>query len=100
MVYFRVTEDEFHQFMSVCEQEGARSVSDLARNAVQRLITECTSHRETNEAAPKVQVLEKLIAQVTEQLELLSTLKENAIRRNMEGGASIVTADKQDSKDE
>jgi len=29
LVYFRITEDEFHQFANVCEQEGARSISDL-----------------------------------------------------------------------
>ena len=40
LVYFRVSEDEFRQFVGVCEQAGARSVSDLARNAVQRLIAE------------------------------------------------------------
>jgi len=40
LVYFRISEDEFHQFVGLCEQEGARSVSDLARSAVQRLIAD------------------------------------------------------------
>lgn len=73
-VYFRISEDEFHQFVSVCEQQGARSVSDLARNAVQRLIAECNRQREDVETAPKVQVLERLIADVTQQLQLLTEL--------------------------
>jgi DNA-binding transcriptional regulator GbsR (MarR family) len=73
-VYFRISEDEFHQFVSVCEQEGARSVSDLARNAVQRLIAECNRQRGDQEVMPRVQVLEKLIADVTRQLQLLTEL--------------------------
>lgn len=94
LVYFRVTEDEFHQFLTLCEQEGARSVSDLARNAVQRLIAECNREREQIEVTPKVQVLEKLIAEVTAQLELLNALKENADSRNPDNGASIALGNK------
>jgi hypothetical protein len=75
LVYFRVSEDEFRQFVSVCEQAGARSVSDLARNAVQRLISEGQRHREDHSIEEKIQVLDRLIAAVTEQLQLL-TLKQ------------------------
>ena len=72
LVYFRVSEDEFRQFVSVCEQAGARSVSDLARNAVQRLIAEGIQQRGDEEMTAKMQRLEKLIAEVTEQLQLLT----------------------------
>lgn len=72
LVYFRVSEDEFRQFVTVCEQAGARSVSDLARNAVQRLITEGNRLRDADEMSAKMQHLEKLIAEVTEQLHLLN----------------------------
>jgi len=73
LVYFRISEDEFRQFSSVCEQGGARSVSDLARNAVQRLLAEGDRHREGQELEEKMRVLENLIAAVTEQLQLLAT---------------------------
>ena len=73
LVYFRISEDEFRQFVSVCEQEGARSVSDLARSAVQRLIADGDRQREGGELAEKMHRLEKLIAAVTEQLQLLTT---------------------------
>src|SRR5271155_5484915 len=79
LVYFRVSEDEFRQFVSVCEQAGARSVSDLARNAVQRLIAEGERQREGQELEQKMRVLENLIAAVTEQLQLLRT------SQNLEG---------------
>ena len=72
LVYFRVSEDEFRQFVSVCEQAGARSVSDLARSAVQRLIADGNRQREDEELTNKMYRLEKLIAQVTEQLQLLN----------------------------
>jgi hypothetical protein len=73
LVYFRISEDEFRQFISVCEQAGARSVSDLARSAVQRLIADGQRQREGQELDEKMRVLESLIAAVTEQLHLLAT---------------------------
>lgn len=72
LVYFRISEDEFRQFVSVCEQEGARSVSDLARSAVQRLIAEGNRQREDDDMTQKMYRLERLIAAVTEQLQLLA----------------------------
>lgn len=72
LVYFRISEDEFRQFLTVCEQEGARSVSDLARSAVQRLISDGNRQREEDEVASKMQRLEQLIGAVTEQLQLLA----------------------------
>jgi hypothetical protein len=72
LVYFRISEDEFRQFNSVCEQGGARSVSDLARNAVQRLIADGQRQRQDEELEGKMRLLENLIAAVTEQLNLLA----------------------------
>jgi hypothetical protein len=56
----------------VCEQAGARSVSDLARSAVQRLIADGNRQREDEELADKMHRLERLIAEVTEQLQILN----------------------------
>ena len=72
LVYFRISEDEFRQFVSVCEQAGARSVSDLARNAVQRLIADGQRQREDEELDNKIRILEGLIEAVTEQLHFLA----------------------------
>lgn len=73
LVYFRISEDEFRQFSSVCEQGGGRSVSDLARNAVQRLIADGQRQKEGQELEERLRVLEGLIAAVTQQLQLLTT---------------------------
>jgi len=80
LVYFRITEDEFHQFANVCEQEGARSISDLARSAVQRLIAESNKERKGQDLAPKMQSLEKLIAEVTAQLQMLCALRLQGVK--------------------
>jgi hypothetical protein len=87
LVYFRVSEDEFRQFVSVCEQAGARSVSDLARNAVQRLIAEGQRQRDGHELEEKMQLLERLIAAVTEQLQLLSNQTREAAVAALPSGA-------------
>jgi hypothetical protein len=79
LVYFRISEDEFRQFVSVCEQVGARSMSDLARNAVQGLIADGQRQHETQKLDEKMRVLEGLIAAVTEQLRMLSA---NSTRQN------------------
>ena len=39
MISFRVSEDEYIGLKNLCVNEGARSVSDIARDAVHRLIT-------------------------------------------------------------
>lgn len=72
LVYFRISEDEFRQFLSVCEKEGARSVSDLARSAVQRLIADGHRQREEDEVTERMHRLERLIEAVTEQLQMLA----------------------------
>jgi hypothetical protein len=38
LVYFRISEDEFADILKACESRGTRSVSDLARSAVQEFI--------------------------------------------------------------
>jgi hypothetical protein len=75
LVYFRISEDEFRQFVSVCEQEGARSVSDLARSAVQRLIADGDRQRNGEELEQKMHRLEELITAVTEQLRSLTATR-------------------------
>jgi hypothetical protein len=87
LVYFRVSEDEFRQFVSVCEQAGARSVSDLARSAVQRLIADGQRNREDHSIEEKIQVLERLIAAVTEQLHLLAVKQAPESFLQFAGGA-------------
>jgi hypothetical protein len=41
LVYFRVSDDEFQQLLGMCQSiGGVRSMSDLARSALRRLMTD------------------------------------------------------------
>jgi hypothetical protein len=87
LVYFRVSEDEFRQFSTVCEQTGARSMSDLVRNAVQGFIADGQRQRQAEALDEKMRVLEDLIAAVTEQLRLLSASPREDARLGTLNGA-------------
>src|SRR5262245_29454260 len=56
MISFRVSEDEYAGLKNLCVNEGARSVSDMARDAVHRLITKHSYPNNQLESA--VQVLQ------------------------------------------
>jgi hypothetical protein len=74
LVYFRVSEDEFRRFTQLCERHGSRSISDLVRDAMHRLLVE--AEEEANGSASRVKVLDKLIAEVSAQLQQLASLKQ------------------------
>src|SRR5262249_14358394 len=61
MISFRVSEDEYAGLKNLCLNEGARSVSDMARDAVHRLITNHTwpnnHHSSTNHNPLEILVL-------------------------------------------
>ena len=69
VIYFRITEDEFADFSNLCEQQGARSVSDLARKAIGRLLADGHRQREDRELIERIQTLESLVVQMSEQLQ-------------------------------
>ena len=56
MISFRVSEDEYAGLKNLCVNEGARSVSDMARDAVHRLIT--NHSRPNHQLETVVQVLQ------------------------------------------
>jgi hypothetical protein len=69
MISFRVSEDEYVGLKNLCVNEGARSVSDMARDAVQRLITNHTGP--TNQLATVVQVLQDRIETLDKEVKRL-----------------------------
>ena len=85
LVYFRVSEDEFQQFAQLCEREGARSISDLARDAMQRLLVAAHAGRYGETVTPQVQILDKLITEVSAQLQRLSLLQERTSNSDSNG---------------
>ena len=100
LVYFRISEDEFHQFVGLCEKEGARSVSDLVRSAVQRLITDGNRQREERELTPKIELLDKLIAEVKCQLQFLATINTAPPNGGAHGESSATATSARNSEKE
>lgn len=54
MVYFRVTEEEFVRLHELCSQSGARSISDLARDAIQELLEARTGRASERQAHEEI----------------------------------------------
>lgn len=77
LVYFRVSEEEFQLFSGMCEIEGARSISDLARLALQRLVQE---HRLNTEEdfVGKLKAINEVLNELGEKVERLRTQLESA----------------------
>ena len=76
LVYFRVSEDEFQQFNQMCESVGARSISDLARSAIQRMIQQDGNQQPpaADPVAAKLTVLETIVCDLDRKVQQLTAL--------------------------
>jgi hypothetical protein len=71
MIAFRISEEDYERLYSVCESLGARSVSDLARSAMSRLIR---SEREGGDPLiGRLEVLTRDFVQLKSTVEELSS---------------------------
>jgi hypothetical protein len=70
LIYFRISEEEFEQIRKACDARGARSVSDLARAAVQEFISpgRSESERELHEIVKSLSTTLEEIRQGMRQL--------------------------------
>jgi dynactin complex subunit len=76
LVYFRVSEEEFQLFSGMCELEGARSISDLARLALQRLAQEHRLNTE-DDFIGKLKAINEVLNELGEKVERLKTQLES-----------------------
>jgi hypothetical protein len=84
MISFRVSEDEYAGLKTLCITEGARSVSDMARDAVQRLMNNRPAGH--HQADPTLQVLQhKLEALDREVKRLCVALEEQTATASVVG---------------
>lgn len=77
MISFRLSEEEFERFRTYCEEHGIRSISELARNAIQRTI-------ERGEGARRESLEERMAgleARIEELAQDVRELQENGPRR-------------------
>ena len=72
MVSFRLSEEEYDGLRNLCHTEGARSVSDLARSTVCRLLG-------SPNGSPVV-TLEKRVEELNQAIKRLSQLVEKPLR--------------------
>ena len=78
LVYFRISDDEFAKYAKLCESVRARSLSDLARSAVNRMLVASESpaaHIPTDELK-----LAGEIARLNVQLETITGLLRDHLR--------------------
>jgi len=68
MISFRVSEDEYTGLKNLCVNQGARSVSDMARDAVHRLVT---NHSWPNDQAWPGNQLETVVQVLQVKIEAL-----------------------------
>lgn len=70
VVYFRLSDDEFQKLSGLCQDlEGARSVSELSRSAVQKLIL--TNENGYDVGLASLKNLNRRIAELGERVEQL-----------------------------
>lgn len=70
-VFFRLSQEEFHQLATLCEgAEGARSVSELSRSAVRKLILHEVSDA-NGEMKAAIERVEKTVSELSQKLEQL-----------------------------
>lgn len=73
VVYFRISEDEFQQFSQLCESTGARSLSDLARSAMKRML-EGNDQRRTDRVSESLSVLQTMMYDLNRTVQRLNVL--------------------------
>ncbi|MBI2685989.1 MAG: ribbon-helix-helix protein, CopG family [Acidobacteria bacterium] len=73
MVSIRLLDDEYRRLKELCEAKGARSVSDLARDAMFRMLSPSTPDADPNALEHRVRTLDQKVARLGEQMEEISS---------------------------
>jgi Arc/MetJ-type ribon-helix-helix transcriptional regulator len=78
MVSFRLSEDEYDNLRQLCESGRARSVSDLARDAVHRLMQDDGDHQVAaalRKLEGRVDTLDNLVQDLTTSMDQLPVIR-------------------------
>jgi hypothetical protein len=71
VVYFRISEEEFGKLNQLCETQGARSLSDLARTAMRHMLGQANGETTPNMVVTKLETLERMLAELNDALRSL-----------------------------
>ena len=67
LVYFRLSEEEIEKFTDMCHSEGARSMSDLIRTALDRMTRDCASVPE-DLLMQRLELIDRMMEQLKERI--------------------------------
>ena len=71
VVYFRISEEEFCQWSQLCDEQGARSVSDLARIAMHKMLSGAAQKPKEVVMTTRLEILERAINDLHETVKSL-----------------------------
>jgi hypothetical protein len=71
IVYFRVSEEDFHRLVDLCPARGARSISELARSAVQNMIRGEHGDPADREVVETLHAIDKTVSEMNRNLKRL-----------------------------
>lgn len=71
VVYFRISEEDFHRLVDLCPARGARSISELARSAMQNIIRGEESTGEASKVVETLHAIDKTVSEMNQNLKRL-----------------------------
>lgn len=80
MVSIRLLDDEYRQLKELCESKGARSVSDLAREAMFRMLSSPGGETGQPDLEDRVRRLDQMVARLGQQMEAIESRLERGQR--------------------
>lgn len=84
MISFRISEQEYRNLMDLCASQGVRSLSDLARDAIQRLLDapaqNGNGHRHAESSGPDLLQLHGRMMKLEGEVQRLARLMEPQAR--------------------
>lgn len=78
MLSIRLSEDEYERLKELCVAEGARSISDLTRSAVQRLLYPAAASDQGVQLVERMQQLDGMVRVLNREVRRLSSLVDGA----------------------
>lgn len=90
LIYVRISEDEFQRFTRLCQTEGVRSMSDLMRAALDRLMAERTNDPDHQNAA-MLRVIGDTVSEVNQKVGHLASILDQIYRHDGLPSAHPVT---------
>lgn len=73
MVSIRLLDDEYQQLKQLCVTKGARSVSDLAREAMFRMLARPTAESVAVNLEDRIRMLDQTVATLGEKMEAIES---------------------------